>query len=373
MPETSINIVAFDIPYPATYGGSIDIFYKLKTLKEKGVRIVLHCFQYNKTEQTELEKYCEKVIYYPRKRGLRFMFSPLPYIVVTRKNKKLLENLQTNSYPILFEGMHSCAFLNATELADQKKIVRTHNIEHDYYKGLQKSSTNIPKKIYYGIESRKLNRFEAALEHADRILAISPNDYVYLSKLFPQVDFIPAFHPFNKLKSRSGKGDYFLYHGNLSVEENDSAVHFLLEKVFKHIEQKLIVAGKNPGKSLIEKAKLLKNVTLEENPSEDRMTELLQNAQACILPTFQGTGLKLKLLISLFSSRFVIANNTMAGNTGLKDLCEIANSAEEFVAAVNKISNREFTSEEVEERNRKLTAFTNDFNGDKLLKIIQEL
>ena len=30
-----IHIITFDIPYPANYGGVIDVFYKIKALKEK--------------------------------------------------------------------------------------------------------------------------------------------------------------------------------------------------------------------------------------------------------------------------------------------------------------------------------------------------
>ena len=373
MPETVLNIVAFDIPYPATYGGSIDIFYKLKTLKEKGVGVILHCFKYNKSEQPELEKYCKSVVYYPRKKGLKFLFSPLPYIVITRKHQQLLKSLKANDFPILFEGLHSCALLDAPELKNRKKIVRTHNIEHDYYSGLQKASKNLFTKTYYTFESRKLKRYEPVLQHANAIVSISPNDFEYFSKRYENVVYIPAFHPFSELKTKPGKGMYFLYHGNLTVEENDLAVNFLIDQVFNKVQAKLIVAGKDPGKTLVQKISKLPNVTLQSNPSEEQMNNLLKNAQACVLPTFQGTGLKLKLLTSLFSSRYVIVNPTMVSNTGLESLCEVADHAEEFIAAINKISSDEFTTEQIKGRKQKLVEFTNAINCDKLLKIIEEL
>ena len=130
MQKLSINIIAFDIPYPANYGGIIDIFYKLKTLKKLGANIILHCFEYNKSQQKELDKYCSEIYYYPRQNGLRYLFSKLPFIVVTRNNKQLLINLKANDFPILFEGLHSCYFLNSKELKQRKNIVRAHNIEH---------------------------------------------------------------------------------------------------------------------------------------------------------------------------------------------------------------------------------------------------
>lgn len=371
MPANSVNIIAFDIPFPANYGGTIDIFYKLKTLHKLGIEVVLHCFEYDKPRQKELEKYCKEVYYYPRKKGLRYQLSPLPYIVATRNDQQLLERLTGNSFPILFEGLHSCYFLDHPVLKNRKKIVRTHNVEHEYYTGLKKASKNLIRKIYYDIESRKLKKFESILQHARVILSISEDDQKHFSKLFSNVEFIPAFHPFNEIKSKPGSGEYFLYHGKLSVEENDRAALFLIEKVFSQVSNKLVIAGQNPGLNLIKAANNFPNVELIANPSSEKMDELIQNAQACVLPTFQSTGLKLKLLISLFSSRFVIVNTPMVQNTSLEELCEIADSPKEFIRQINKIALQQFNEEQLGTRKEKLRLFSNEVNGNKLRKIIE--
>lgn len=373
MQNFTINIVAFDIPFPPNYGGTIDIFYKLAALQNKGVHIILHCFQYNKPQQKELEKYCEKIFYYPRKKGLKYILSKLPYIIISRSNSQLLSNLMKNDFPILFEGLHTCFFLNAKELIGRKKIVRTHNIEHDYYKGLQKASKNSFKKIYYHFESKKLEKYEHILSAADAIISISKDDQKFFSAKFKNVHYIPAFHPFNEIVTKEGKGDYFLYHGNLSVEENSTAVNFLLENVFNKTTAQFIIAGKNPDKKLISKAESFSNVQLVVNPDNRQMNELLENAHGCILPTFQPTGFKLKLIVSLFSSRFVIVNSTMVQNTALENLCIVANSANDFISAINKTTKTEFNEEMLEERIEGLREFLNDSNCDKLVKIMRTL
>ena len=38
-----INIVSFNVPYPPNYGGIIDVYYKIKALREIGCEVVLHC------------------------------------------------------------------------------------------------------------------------------------------------------------------------------------------------------------------------------------------------------------------------------------------------------------------------------------------
>ena len=107
-----IHIVSLTIPYPANYGGVIDIFYKIKALHKLGVEINLHCFQYDREKSDELNKYCKTVRYYQRPKKLKYYFSALPFIVNTRSNKTLLETLQSDQLPVLLEGLHTTYFLN---------------------------------------------------------------------------------------------------------------------------------------------------------------------------------------------------------------------------------------------------------------------
>ena len=46
MKAKHLHIVALNIPFPANYGGAIDIYYKVKALHEIGYTIHLHCFEY---------------------------------------------------------------------------------------------------------------------------------------------------------------------------------------------------------------------------------------------------------------------------------------------------------------------------------------
>ncbi|MDR3060779.1 MAG: glycosyltransferase family 1 protein, partial [Dysgonamonadaceae bacterium] len=151
-----LNIVSFNIPFPASYGGVIDVFYKLKALHECGVKIILHTFEYGRAPADELNKYCEEVHYYQRRIGFNSQLTKLPYIVNSRRTKKLLVNLLKNDYPILFEGLHTCCYLDHPKLQDRLKMVRAHNIEHIYYKGLSRNSDTLPKKLYMFIESGRL-------------------------------------------------------------------------------------------------------------------------------------------------------------------------------------------------------------------------
>ena len=54
-----LHIVTFNVPWPADYGGVIDVYYRVKALSEMGVRVHLHCYTYGREEAEELRKKLE--------------------------------------------------------------------------------------------------------------------------------------------------------------------------------------------------------------------------------------------------------------------------------------------------------------------------
>lgn len=369
--KQGLQLVAFNIPYPPDYGGVIDVFYKLKALSECGISVFLHCFEYNRPQASELEKYCAKVYYYQRKKGLAFQFSSEPYIAITRANSQLITNLTSNPAPILFEGIHTCHYLNHPLLEKHIKLVRTHNIEHEYYLNLYKSEKNFFKRMFFRLEAQKLRSFESILKDASQLLCISPNDCTYFSKMYGHSQYVQAFHPYAEVKSKSGRGKYILFHGNLSVAENIQAVEFLLENVLGEITFPVIIAGKNPNQNLVQKVKRFPNVQLIPNPSSAQMEALIEDSHICLLPTFQNTGIKLKLLASLFSGRFCIANPMMTDHTGLEHLCHTANTPKEMIDAVNQLFGKEFTGREIEMRKEILAKdYSNHLNALKIVELL---
>ena len=107
-----LHIISFDIPYPPDYGGVVDVFFKLKALSQCGAKIILHCYEYGRQHNDELNKFCAEVNYYPRNISKGKFLSKLPYIVSSRSNEKLLQRLLKDDYPVLMEGLHTTFFLN---------------------------------------------------------------------------------------------------------------------------------------------------------------------------------------------------------------------------------------------------------------------
>jgi hypothetical protein len=373
MPDKHLHIVSFDVPFPPNYGGVIDVFYKLKALKNAGVKIHLHCFKYGREEASILNELCEEVFYYPRKTGVLSAMMKKPYIVQSRRSVELLDNLCNDRYPILFEGLHTCFYINHKRLNGRRKIYRESNIEHHYYFHLFKGEKNLLKKFYFISASLKLLLYQKILKHATMMLVVSKTDTEYLQKHFKtsRVIYLPSFHPNDAFSVLPGRGNYALYHGKLSVTENYQAAEYLITKVFAGSHHQLMIAGLEPPDHLQNLIKTHPNVRLIANPDDETMFGLIRNAQVNILVTFQETGLKLKLLNTLFKGRFCLVNRAMVAGTGLESLCEIADGATALHEKLKEIFAKDFDMSEVNRRREILSGnYSNFSNAEKLISLI---
>ena len=374
MSNTHLHIVTHDVPYPASIGGLVDIFYKIVWLHKKGIKIHLHCFTKKIEPVAELEKYCENVHYYKRKK-FQFPQINLPHIVGTRTSKELLYNLQQDNHPILFEGVHSTYHLHKNKFEGRKTFVRLFNTEAVYYKQLQQHEQNIFKKIYFKIEASLLKKYEKSIANKSHFIALSKSDVAHYQNLYgaKKINFIPVLLPYDIVKANTDKGSYCLYHANLSVNENNVAATWLTEKVFSNITYSLIIAGKKPSAKLIALAKKYKNISIVDTPTETNMQLLIENAQINILPSFNNTGVKLKLLNALFNGRHCLVNLAGVAGSELDSLCIIADYETQFISAIENLMQQPFTQKEMQHRSAALkNIYNNEKNADAFITMLTQ-
>jgi hypothetical protein len=99
------------------------------------------------------------------------------------------------------------------------------------------------------------------------------------------------------------------------------------------------------------------------------MFELIQNAQVNILITFQATGLKLKLLNTLYQGRFCLVNPAMVQGTGLEGLCTVADDAPAMQGELELLFKKEFDIRAVDQRRHLLEQnYSNTKNAEKIIQ-----
>ncbi len=365
-----LHIVCLDVPWPADYGGAIDMFYKIEALHKAGIKIHLHYFCYNhRGNPTELNQYCESINIYKRKTGWKGFSFKLPYIVSSRMNSELAHNINKDDHPVLLEGLHSTGILAAIN-KNKKVIVRLHNDEHEYYRQLASSTAALSKKIYYHRESRSLKKYQHSLPKDLVYACITEKDRDIFQKKYglQKSFFLPAFTPFTEVNGQEGIGNFCLYHGNLSVPENEKAALWLVQNVFSKIKIPLVIAGKGPSGRLKMMAHLYQHTCIVIDPSATEINDLVRKAHINVLPSFSTSGIKLKLLHALFEGRHCVTNNEMVAGTGLEPACHTGTNANAIASIITQLHHQPFTPEENILRRKLLgTIFDNERNAKQLI------
>lgn len=204
------------------------------------------------------------------------------------------------------------------------------------------------------------------------MLAISPPDHQYLNKKYHNSVLVPAFHSNDTTSSKEGKGKFILYHGNLAVGENNYAALYLVKEVFSKLNIPCTIAGNHPSDELKKACQKYPHISLVDHWSNEQIMDAISKAHINVLPTFQGTGIKLKLLNALYCGRFCIVNPIMVHQTTLEKACIISETAEDMVADINQYWQKTFSSEHLQERKQILdnSLFSNQANGAVIARLL---
>ncbi len=363
-----IHIVSLMAPSPPDFGGAFDLYYKIPALSKAGEKIILHYFNYQEGRGHEgLEAFCEEIYTYERSVFLKSLLTLKPYIVSSRIEPELIHRLNRDDYPVLLEGIHCTGII--PHLRNRKIIVRIHNDEAEYYKNLFESEPNLLKSFYFYYESVLLSQYQKKLSKEAFFAFVSESDQEAFTEKYHLSNsaFVPCFVPWQTIRSKTGKGEYCLYHGNLTVSENVKAAIWLAEFIFPQIDFPLVIAGKN-AKAL--ENQLPSTIQLVNNPSDEELSELIENAHINVLPSFNNTGVKLKLIHTLFDGRFCVTNESGITGSGLDAAAVVANDNESTIQLIKELLLKEFSEENMQARKKIMQVYDNATNIEKLIALL---
>lgn len=375
MQEKILNIVSFDNPFPPSYGGIIDVYYKIKALHQIGYKIHLHCFVAEIPETSiELQKIVASVYFYEAQPKWFHLWSSLPISVISRSNPDLVNNLLKNDAPILFESLKTTCLLQDIRLKNRIKLLRYHNIEHLYFKGIANSETSLLKKILFYIEYKRYTKYEGVLERFDAVLTLSNYEHEYVLEKNKNSVYIPVFHGNNEVAELSEFGEYVFYHGDLNTADNRRVASYLIE-VFKEIPNlNLIIASGSHQDFINKEAKDQQNVQFVLLENFEHLKELLNKAHICISWSFQKSGTKLKLINALFNSRHSIINENIIDDEAVVSLCSVVQNKETLKEKILFLNQQPYSVFEIGKRKAILENQINDLkNALKIENCLQKL
>ncbi|TMI80556.1 MAG: glycosyltransferase, partial [Bacteroidetes bacterium] len=138
--------------------------------------------------------------------------------------------------------------------------------------------------------------------------------------------------------------------------------------VFTKIKVPFVIAGKNPSRRLSKWAHLCQHTCLVADPSEKEINDLVQKAHINILPSFNSTGIKLKLLHALYKGRHCVVNDAAVEGSDLEATCHIGNNANALASIISQLYHQPFGEEEIKLRTRVLgEMFNNESHAKQLI------
>lgn len=370
MQNKPIHIISFENPFPADFGGVIDVFYKVKALHSIGFTIYLHCFYENRAEvSAELKAITETVYLYKKNKNPFFLFSDFPFPVVCRFRPELLANLTKVKAPIFFEGLHTTMILRKTELPNPK-FLRLHNIESNFYAGMSRNETNYLKKIAYYFASKKYINYEKTLSDFDQVFTLSLYENELAKKISDKVTYVPVFHGNEEVSQLSEFGDFAFYHGDLRLADNIKSAKFLIDVFAEIPDYRLVIASSNGRKMIEKRIGKLSNIQFVALQNDDQLGDLFAKAHINVMLSFQQSGTKLKVINALFKSRFCLVNSNMVDDPEILKFCQIARTKAEFIAKVKELKNQPYL--DVKRREEAFASVLNDTkNAQKIEKFIR--
>lgn len=349
-----LHIVCPKLPWPPDNGFSIDIFYKIKALHRLGVKTQLHYLSGNTDKPpTGLLQLCESIHPYTCNKKKE-------KTILDEKNKRILvESLSRDNHPVLLAGINDQVLIESLS-ANHKIVVRLYkkfcSIDDIY------NSTN--NFLLYKIRLFKLPKKN---KNADDIFATNcmyafstpeESDAVF-NQQYNNASYLPLTLPFEDVTATPGRGNFCLYHGDLSDPKNEKAVVWLLKKVFNNIKIPLIIAGKNPGNRIKKWAAFYSHVCLVADPSCSEMEDLIHKAHINVLPSFDTKKPESKLLHTLFMGRHCVTNQNAVAGTTLEAACHVNDTSNSFKSIILRLSQQPFEQVEIDLRKKLLKKYLN--------------
>ncbi|MBK6635113.1 MAG: glycosyltransferase [Chitinophagaceae bacterium] len=139
--------------------------------------------------------------------------------------------------------------------------------------------------------------------------------------------------------------------------------------MFNKVELPFVIAGKNPSKKLERLAHRQQHTCLVANPTDKEMQDMIGKAHVHVLPSFNNTGIKLKLLNAVFNGRHCLVNKAGVEGSGLETLCHIAEDALSFQQK-KELYHLPFTTEDPGKRQSLQATYNNEKNARELMTFL---
>ena len=380
--QRSLNVISGQIPSPNSLDDAQQTFWLLEALFAAGINVHLYTFSEQGSNVdagilgasgAQLSKICSSINTYPINQGHRNFSFSAPYATAKYQNDQLENDLASNNYPILIEGMGPSGLALSETLTSRKIWVRLLTYAPTYFRYLQERSSTPLKKLFYQREAVLSKRVLKKINQRVSWIVTSSADKHTLDDLFLGGD-IQILAPFssssNSITSKTGLGNYCLFQGNLSDAATHKTARLLLTHVFHNLKVPFVITGNDPAPSLTELAHMQPHTCIVANPSSSERQDMIEKAQIIIQPSFIKLGPDEALLEGIKKGRHCLTNSKTTSSS-LGACYHQGASANAFQEIIIQLYHHPFSEEEIETRKKLIgTKKTNEILAKECTTII---
>ena len=359
-------VVAFEFPYPANHGGRADIWRRLQMLKRLDCEVSLICWYDDRADTrpsaealTVVQNEVASLLALPKnKRGFKSSVLRLLQVIrgipshaaaraVYGEQHAEIHRLAKAFAPdaVLLDSLYGG--LLALDLSIALKVpmfYRAHNIEHRYFAGQAAAAQHLRDRLVWSLACLHLKAFEYKMMRNARVcFDISADDMIWwAAKGVKTAQWLPplseaAIMP--PIQNETAPIREVAFLGNLYAPNNVQGIHWLVKQVMPIVwslrpQTVLHIAGSRPLASIKALFAGSDKLQLYENVAD--VMAYLMNSAVLVNPVLSGSGVNVKMLDMLMTQRPIIS--TSQGVAGLvpelKNLCEVADSADEFARSL---------------------------------------
>jgi glycosyltransferase involved in cell wall biosynthesis len=343
-------------PYPAHDGGCMAIAAITEGLLAEGYDLNVLCMATDKhpfnkgnvpegiLKATKMEAVQMDVRVKPMAAFLN-LFSSKSYNITRFYSRefetRLIEILNESAFDIVhLESIFCLPYLQAIRSTSKAKVVvRAHNIEHIIWQRLAEQESNIFKKAYLNLLSKRLKAYEISeLKNVDGIVPISEEDRQGLILLGVHVpmEVIPMGMSISVIAHEPlSSGALQLYHvGSMDWQPNVEAVEFFIKDIWpvihsNHPDVSCHFAGRNMTANLLSQHK----PPLHLHGEVASVPDFAADKQIMLVPVLSGGGMRIKIVEAMTMGKVVVSTTIGAEGIPYKDgeHLLIANTPNEFV------------------------------------------
>ena len=281
----------------------------------------------------------------------------VPYTNIVNTIKDTVKNFEPDIVVIDYIGMYNYYTLTKKICPRARFIYISHNVEFKNFIDIKANKAKKSVASNYWTERRK--KYEEKMNcESDASLCISNSDIDIFKSEFPNAKNLVFAKPlirFNRIKAKNDLKKFdkkLLIVGSMDWYPNINGIEWFVENVFIPLVKrdpayKLYLVGRKPDYRIKQLGEKCKNIIV--TGSVDSVDPYYKECDVSIIPVFEGTGAKIKVLESLGKGIPTVCSDFAAKDYLLnnREMLVVPQNAEAFERAINELEYRLETRMEI--------------------------